>query len=186
METMTGDGSAAQARFGASAGDLEVFIAQHYRRLLALAGLVCGDSGSAEDIVQSALERAWRARGTLREDDRLRAWLDRIVVREAARERRVRLRWHHRVFRPPVVTDIAAEPTRDIADVAATRFTDRSAMRMAFASLSRPQRAVVALTMYAGYSIDETAALLEIPRDTVRSRLRAARERLRDALGEVG
>lgn len=186
METITGDGSATQAHIGTSAKDLEDFVAQHYGRLLGLAGLVCGDVGSAEDIVQSAIERAWRARGALRSDDRLRAWLDRIVVREAARERRVRLKWLGRLIPPPVVTEIAAEQAADISDPAANRFTDRSAIRIAFAGLSRPQRAVIVLTVHAGYSIDEAAALLGIPRDTVRSRLRSARERLRDALVEVG
>jgi RNA polymerase sigma-70 factor (ECF subfamily) len=152
--------------------------------LLGLAALVSGDVASAEDIVQAALERAWRARGTLRADDRMRAWLDRIVVREAARERRARLTWLGRVMRPPIVTEIGGT-SDDLVDPAATRFTDRSAIRIAFAALSRPQRAVVVLTMLEGYSIDEAAAQLAIPRDTVRSRLRSARERLRDALGEV-
>ncbi len=68
---------------------LESFFADHYRRLVGLAGLVCGDVASAEDIVQTSLERAWRARGTMRDDTRLRPWLDRIVVREAAREKAI-------------------------------------------------------------------------------------------------
>ena len=45
---------------------------------------------------------------------------------------------------------------------------------------------MVALHLYAGYSVEETARVLQIPFDTVRSRLRAARERLRRELGEVG
>ena len=184
MATTAGNGSTTLTRIAPNDQHLEAFIAQHYGRLLGLAGLVCGDAASAEDIVQAALERAWRSRGTLRADDRLRAWLDRIVVREAARERRTRLRWLGRVTRPPVVAELPVA-TELVIDPAAARFTDRAVIRIAFAGLRRDQRAVVVLTMHAGYSIDEAAGLLGIPRDTVRSRLRSARERLREALGEA-
>src|SRR5262245_37641656 len=147
METTSGDGSTTTVRIGTTEPDLESFVAAHYGRLLGLAGLVCGDVGEAEDIVQTAIERAWRGRDSLRADDRMRAWLDRIVVREAARERRVRLRWLGRVIPPPVVGEIAVETAGDIADPGATRFAERAAIRIAFAGLSRPQRAVVVLTM---------------------------------------
>jgi RNA polymerase sigma-70 factor (ECF subfamily) len=50
--------------------------------------------------------------------------------------------------------------------------------------LSAPQRAAIVLHLHMGYSVDETAMLLGVPRETVRSRLRLARARLRDALGE--
>jgi RNA polymerase sigma-70 factor (ECF subfamily) len=186
MESITGRGTATDAGMATSAADLERFVTDHYGRLIGLAALVCGDVGSADDIVQSALERAWRARHTLRAEDRTRPWLDRIVVREAARERRGRLRWLDRIVASPAVTELPIEPAADLRDAKATRFTDRAAMRIAFADLSRPQRAVVVLTVYAGYSIDEAAALLGVPRDTVRSRLRSARTRLREALEEVG
>jgi RNA polymerase sigma-70 factor (ECF subfamily) len=58
-------------------------------------------------------------------------------------------------------------------------------LREALGRLSPEHRAVVALHLYAGYSVDETARVLQIPFDTVRSRLRAARERLRRDLGEA-
>lgn len=152
----------------------EAFVALHYARLLGLAGLVCGDSARAEDIVQTALERAWRSRGSLRDGERLRPWLDRIVAHEAARERRSRVTWLGRLVRPPTVTALG-EPEREIVDRAATRFPERAAIRGAFECLSAAQRATVVLTLHAGHSIDETEAILGIPRDTVRSRLRAAR-----------
>ena len=162
---------------------LEAFVAVHYGRLLGLAGLVSGDAAAAEDIVQTALERAWRSRRALRDGERLRPWLDRIVVREASRERRSRFKWLGRLVRPPTVSAIEP-PGSDHIDRTASRFPERSEIRGAFASLSRAQRAVLVLTLQAGYSIDESAAILGIPRDTVRSRLRTARELLRHALQE--
>src|SRR4029079_2278221 len=64
---------------------LEAFFSTHHGRLLRVCGLVCGDLAPAEDIVQTALERAWRSRDSINDDTRMRPWLDRIVVREAAR-----------------------------------------------------------------------------------------------------
>lgn len=159
------------------------FYALHYARLIGLAGLVCGELASAEDIVQAAMERAWRSRDSLRDDDRLRPWLDRIVVREAARERRSRLTWLGRLWRMPRADDPQV-PGLDIVDRAATGFPDRAAIRIAFDELSAAQRAVVVLHLHEGYSVDETAEALGVPRDTVRSRLRSARERLRRGLEE--
>src|SRR6187402_947421 len=85
---------------------LEAFFLAHYGRLIRLAGLVCGDASSAEDIVQTALERAWRSRQSIWQDAALGPWLDRIVVREAARERRWRLSRLSRLVRPPRVDAI--------------------------------------------------------------------------------
>jgi RNA polymerase sigma-70 factor (ECF subfamily) len=58
-------------------------------------------------------------------------------------------------------------------------------LREALGRLSPDHRAVVALHLHAGYSVDETARLLQVPFDTVRSRLRAAREQLRGEMTEV-
>jgi RNA polymerase sigma-70 factor, ECF subfamily len=163
---------------------LVLFVEQHYPRLVVLAGLVCGDTAAAEDVVQVALERAWRAREAIHDPARLRPWLDRIVVREAARERRSRLAWLGRIVRLSSARDVPTE-RRDPVDRSASGFPERSAIRGAFAGLSSAQRAVMVLTVQAGYSIDETAVLLGVPRDTVRSRLRSAREQLRYALKEA-
>lgn len=158
---------------------LDVFVVEHYDRLIRLARLICRDGSDAADAVQVALEHAWRRRSSLRRDGSLRPWLDRIVVREAIRISRSRTSWLGRVFAfgsgvawiEP--TDRGAEPSPDL-----------SALQSAFAGLSAEQRAVVALHLYAGYSVAETADLVSAPIETVRSRLRLAKDRLRDELGE--
>jgi len=165
------------------AAGFDMFVSAHHRRLVGLAALVTGDLEGAEDVVQTALERAWRSRAAMRSRDGLRPWLDRIVVREAARARQLQLRRLARLFRPRVATP-SESPGNDPVDPLASRFTERSALRMVVDGLSAPQRAAVVLHLHAGYSVDETAKLLGVPRETVRSRLRLARARLRDALGE--
>jgi RNA polymerase sigma factor (sigma-70 family) len=155
---------------------LDTFVRQHYPRLVRLAGLITRDVDQAQDAVQAALERAWRKRGTVRDQANLRAWLDRIVVREAIRQ----TRGHGLAIlirRPP--TDWLELPA-SLPEPA-----ERAIVREALGRLSPDHRAVIALHLHAGYSVDETARVLGVPFDTVRSRLRAAREQLRRDITEV-
>jgi RNA polymerase sigma-70 factor (ECF subfamily) len=54
---------------------------------------------------------------------------------------------------------------------------------VAFEGLPAEQRAVVALHLYEGYPVEETAQLMGAGIETTRSRLRLARQRLRRELG---
>ena len=155
---------------------LDAFVREHHERLVRLARLVCLDTSEAADAVQAALEQAWRRRSGLRDAVSLRPWLDRIVVREAIRLDRRRHSPFGRLFGGP--TDISP----DIADDRATLDPSMVALRVAFEALPADQRAAIALHLNLGYSVAETAELVGAPPETVRSRLRVGRERLRKAL----
>jgi len=159
---------------------IAAFVTEHYDRLLGLARLICRDTADAADAVQIGLEQAWRGRSGLRDETRLRPWLDRIVTREAVRISKSRQSWFSRVFTPrPDVKWI--EP----ADRTASEPPTFVALRAAFRTLSPEQRAVVGLHIHLGYSVAETAAIVGTPDETVRSRLRLAKERLRSQLEEA-
>ena len=154
---------------------LDAFVRAHYPRLIRLAGLITRDADQAQDAVQAALERAWRKRGDVRDSTRLRPWLDRIVAREAIRQ--------------TSGSGLSALRRRDPADWIEYPATlpepaEVVILREALSRLSPAHRAVIAIHLYAGYSVEETARVLEVPFNTVRSRLRAARERLRQDLAE--
>jgi RNA polymerase sigma-70 factor (ECF subfamily) len=156
------------------------FVAAHYDRLVSLARLICRDAADADDAVQLGLERAWRYRATLREADRIRPWLDRIVVNEAIKLQRSRSGWWRRFTSTAQVgwvepADERGQPTVDISWLALKAIYDR---------LPPEQRAVVALHLYAGYSVAQTAELVGAPQETVRSRLRMAKTKLRASGGE--
>ena len=168
----------------AASGDLvdaslEEFVVGHYDRLIRLARLICRDGSDAADAVQAALEQAWRRRSSLRDDGSLRPWLDRIVVREAIRIGRSRTSWLGRLF-----TTGSRVGWIEPADASSLDLPAWSALRTAYAELSADQRAVIALHLYAGYSVAETADIVGAPLETVRSRLRLAKDRLRRQLGE--
>lgn len=154
-------------------------VAVHYPRLLRLARLICRDSSDAADAVQIGLEQAWRGRHSVRDADRLGQWLDRIVAREAVRVSKRRQSWLNRLLAPRA--DVKWVEPIDHGTSEPSTFVS---LRAAFSELSPKQRAVVALHMHLGYSISETAAVVGAPEETVRSRLRLAKQRLRRELEE--
>jgi RNA polymerase sigma-70 factor (ECF subfamily) len=153
------------------------FFDAHYGRMTRLAGLVCNDAWMAEDVVQVAMEQAWRHRRSLRDAERLRSWIDRIVVREAIRmNRRSSLR---RGIQP--LTDDHARALHDPRDGIGPA---KLMLDAAFATLVVEQRAAIVLHLHLGYTVSETARLMRASVETTRSRLRLARHRLRAAIGE--
>jgi RNA polymerase sigma-70 factor (ECF subfamily) len=159
---------------GRQLADLTEFVRDNNDRLVRLAGLVCRNVSDAEDAVQAAFERAWRNQSALRDQTRLKPWLDRIVVREAIRITRSRESLLGR-FLGRDRDEVVIEPI----DPRATDAPKVAELKAAFARLSAEQRAVVALHLYAGYSVAETAEIVGAPVETARSRLRLARQRLR-------
>ena len=168
------------AAIGEGLGELEAqlteFFADHYDRLVRLAALVCHSTASVEDAVQAAMEQAWRRRGTLRDPERIRPWLDQIVVREAIRLNR-KPWW-------AVISRATEAEAAEIPDRTASIDPNWIALLAGFRKLPTEQRAVVALHLYAGHPVEETARLMGASLETTRSRLRLARGRLRRELGE--
>ena len=82
LEERVAEGRLGSAAPGEAASSTEFvrLIALHLDGAFKLAGYLLGDSGEAEDAVQEALGRAWRAWPKLREPESAGAWLDRIVA----------------------------------------------------------------------------------------------------------
>ena len=132
--------------------------------------LVVHDAGAAEDIAQEAFLAAIRS---LDRFDRRRPfgpWLHRIVVNRAIDHARARAIRREVAVAEPVDVRADEEPARLDGVVAA------------LAALPLDQRAVVVLRHLLGYTPGEIAALLDLPRGTVNSRLRRGLDALR---GEV-
>jgi RNA polymerase sigma-70 factor (sigma-E family) len=136
----------------------EGFVAARYPALLRAAYVLTGERGLAEDLVQSALLRAypiWRRTPP----EHPEAYVRTIMVRLAVRGRR-------KLWRAEVPT--AQLPERGTNPMDAVDLSD--AVRVALAELSMGHRAVVVLRYLAGLSEAETASILRCSVGTVKSR----------------
>ena len=131
----------------------------------------------AEDVVQTAIERALRAADSWEPGTRLDSWLFRIMQNVWRDE----LRAHRR----------RAEPLEAAAHVAGAdgrettmRYLETLEAGAALAELPDEQRAIVALVVIEGMSYQQAADVLDIPVGTVMSRLARARARLAATLGD--
>lgn len=157
--------------------DFERLYRSSYSRLLGTLVGVLGDRAAAEDCLQEAFERAFRAWPSWRPDAPAEAWLHRIAINAAvSHQRRQRLREAGELVRRlgrPV-------PPPDPADTAAS-----GDLLHALRRLPAKQSAAIVLRHYHGYSNREIAYSLGIPERTVASRLAAAKVRLRGLLSEA-
>ena len=165
----------------AQAGDraaLSALARRFERRLLAHAFRLVGDAEAARDVAQEA--RLDIARGVRRLDDSAAfpAFAFRIVTRRAAD-------WVRRARKTRAgVAAFAAEPAAPAAGAESMEvMATRPALAAALAALPTEQRAAIALFYLEDLSVAEIAAALCVPAGTVKTRLMAAREKLKTALG---
>ncbi|HVS84836.1 MAG TPA: RNA polymerase sigma factor [Gaiellaceae bacterium] len=132
-----------------------------------VAYVITRDAAEAEDAVQDALVKAWRALGRFREGEPFRPWLLAIVANEARNRRRSAGR------RLGLALRAAAEPVAEQPD--------RRALLDALSALPEEAASVLAYRFLLGLSEAETAAALGVAPGTVKSRTSRALERLRES-----
>jgi RNA polymerase sigma factor (sigma-70 family) len=139
--------------------------------------VITGSAADAEDAAQEGFVKAYRALPTFRTGAEPRPWLLRIVANEARNRARSAGRRHHlelrlaEGFRPG-----DAAPSPEAAAVAAE---DHRFLIGLLNQLSEEDRLVIASRYLLDLSGEETAAALNIPEGTVKSRLSRALGRLR-------
>ena len=170
------------------AGDmraLEALMRQHNRTLYRTARAILRDDGEAEDAVQEAYFRAYQALATFRGESKLSTWLVRIVANEALmRRRRKAGKAEVLPLDPTVASDEWKEPMSE--DPGPERSAQRGEMtrllEQRIDALPDGYRAVFVLRAVEELSVEETAAALDIPDATVRTRFFRARGLLRESL----
>lgn len=130
----------------------------------------------AEDVAQDAFIKAHRGFAQLRDRDRFRAWLVRMVWRMALDRRRGDRR---REAREQVVPEAPTVPTSEDELIAGERST---ALWRAIDQLPEKLRVAIVLSVIDGHDIREVASLLGVPEGTVKSRLFLARKQLQELL----
>jgi RNA polymerase sigma-70 factor (ECF subfamily) len=161
---------------------------RHNRVLYRTARSILKDDAEAEDALQEAYLRAFRAIGNFRGDAKLSTWLVRIVANEALGRLRKRARAAQAI---PIVhygVDLEAveehmnESLAEQPEHAALRAQTRRLLEAKIDQLPDAFRTVFVLRALEELSVEETAAALDIPEATVRSRFFRARSQLREAI----
>lgn len=129
-----------------------------YRLALALVG----SPEVAEDVAQESMVRAWRSQETIAGADDMRAWLRRVVVRQA-------------------ITALGRRRTVGLTETPAPDAETSMHVRSVLEGLPIDVRALLALVYFEGLTYAELAEAMGIPEGTVASRLHAARAAFRSA-----
>jgi len=129
---------------------------------------------AADDLVQDTWFRVLRGIAGLRDATRLRPWLFGIARRIAMDRLRAQ---YARPAAPDDALDELAAPEIDT-----TLENDLAALEAGLAALPPRERETLALFYLHELSIEQIAALLEVPAGTIKSRLFRARQMLREEL----
>ena len=117
-----------------------------------------------EDAVQEALRRAWEKRGSLKNEEYLRTWVVRVLLN--------------------VCHDIQREgkrmiPAEEIPEPGVPSGEESVNLKECLLRLDERERIPILLYYLEGFDIGQIAAVLRIPRGTVKSRLHRGRDQLR-------
>lgn len=173
------------------AGDhdgFHILMRRHNRLLYRTARSIVKDDLDAEDAVQNAYLLAYRNMASFRHDSTLSTWLVRIVINEALACLRKRSRTPEAIGLDGPEFDalesaaekLGSRPERP--DEALMRADMRRLVEAKIDELPLPYRAVFMLRGLEEFSVSETAAALDVPESTVRTRFFRARALLRNSL----
>jgi RNA polymerase sigma factor (sigma-70 family) len=141
--------------------------------------LITGNAADAEEAVQDAFVKAYRALGRFRAGEPLRPWLLAIVANEARNRRRSAGRREALALRAAGEERHLSDETALSPEVALLAGERRATLLAGIAALRPDDRLVIGCRYFLELSEAETAAALGVAPGTVKSRLSRALERLR-------
>lgn len=167
---------------------IRAIVQRHNQKLFRVARAVVRDDAEAEDVVQATYVRAFTGLTGFRNESQLATWLTRIALNEAlGRLRRVR--------RTTTLEELDMPQGRDAQliqfplsahapdpEAEASRNQVRQLLERAVDGLPLAFRSVFILRDVQGMNIEETASLLDLKPETVKTRLFRARKLMREAI----
>jgi len=148
----------------------ERFVTTHYPRIYRLLHCLTGSADTAQDLTQQAFARAWQALDSYQGKASLATWLHKIAYHEYTHWLRARR------------DEAPIEAAANVPDLREARGLDSILVSRALGMLPNEQREPFLLYYMQQFSVAEVSEMLEVPAGTVKSRLFAARARLRALL----
>ncbi len=125
----------------------------------------------ADDVTQNVFLKLWKEKKAFQSDEHVRYWLIRVTINEC--KSLLRAPWR------------SSESFDDYARTLHFDTPARSDLFYAVMDLPQKYRVPIYLYYYEGYSTEEIAAILKLPRATVMTHLHRARKLLREELEEA-
>jgi RNA polymerase sigma-70 factor, ECF subfamily len=163
-------------------GDVDAYapLIRRYRARLARYALhMLGNREDAEEALQDAFVRAWRALGSCRDPERFDAWLFRILANRCRTRGARRRRYESTFVRDDDAVRRAGHQDQGEKEPGWSRAMDR-----ALAALDPDQREAFLLKYVDELSYEEMAQLTGIGISALKMRVKRAADRLRDLLQE--
>ncbi len=166
-----------------AAGDLPAFeqlYGRHRGRLYRYLLRQLRDPASADDVFQDVWQRVIAARADWKPEAAFATWLYRIAHNRLADH------WRSQRYRPPAPSDgderAARIPDPDTPERTLSDFEQRRALQLALDQLPEDQREVLSLRLEQELTLEEIGLVTGVGRETVKSRLRYAMDKLRARL----
>ena len=166
-------------------------VGPHLDYLYAFAYKLCGERTAAEDVVQDALVRAFRARSSLRNPTQPRPWLTKVLLSAALDRGRREEPHEHDVpledERFSLFDTLAEEdpvPYSDRLHLEVLDLFDDDRLTSAIQRINPTYRATLVLAYVYGYKAREIAEMTGTTTGTVLARLHRGRKQLEHALWE--
>lgn len=153
--------------------EIETLVEQHYESLYRFAYRLSGQASDAEDLTQQTFLDAQRKLDTLRDPDKVRAWLF-MIVRNLYR-RRLRDQGSH----PEVALGGTGEPATEEVSL---QPLDSETLQGVLNELPEEFRTVLVMFYFRELSYREIAEQLDVPIGTIMSRLSRGKKHLRQRL----
>jgi RNA polymerase sigma-70 factor, ECF subfamily len=159
------------------------FVARFRPKIFQYSWLMCGQREDAEEVAQETLLRVFESFDQLRDPDRVRAWVFRIAKNACLmKRRRSRYAPSHQLplDEAQPQPDLGPLPDRQVLQGEMS-----AALHQAIAALPEIYRAVIILRDIEELTTEETAQLLDVPTDVVKTRLHRGRLALKQKMDEV-
>lgn len=163
-------------------GLLEDAFARYQSELLGTLYYLVGNLEDARDALQEAFLKCWRHQHEVGQVQNLRAWIFRIALNTGRDMRQTA--WRRKRQSLPEDTSML-ECTHNGPSAVAEHHERLELVRTALRSLRCEEQEVFLLRQNGGLSYEEIAAAVGIPLGTVKTRMRLAISRLREALAET-
>jgi RNA polymerase sigma-70 factor (ECF subfamily) len=156
---------------GSAAGGLHALIDAHYEALYRYAYRLTGSAADAEDLTQETFGKAFARLAQLRERERAKAWLFRILRNLYLHK--VRDDKRHRIVPLDAVGDLPGRPPEEAPEI------DPTQLQRALDELDEGFRTPLILFYFEEFSYRDIAEQIDLPIGTVMSRLARAKAYLR-------